>query len=131
MRGTALLIALAVVALPAAAENAPAQDTMSGDAAATEPTAEEIAGAEEALLAEIPGDAAYGAYLAGECTACHQPGQANEGVPWITGWAEEDFALAMLDYRIRVRQHPIMAMVAGRLGDEEIAALAAHFATLD
>ena len=129
MRGTALLIALAVVALPAAAENAPAPETMSADAA--EPTAEEIAAAAEALLAEIPGDAAYGAYLAGECTACHQPGQANAGVPWITGWAEEDFALAMLDYRTGLREHPIMNMVAGRLGDEEIAALAAHFAALD
>ena len=125
------LAAPLLVGLPAMAEDAativdaPAGSVKGG--AATHA----IGPAEEALLALIPGDAAYGAYLAGECTSCHQPGQANEGVPQVTGWSEEDFALAMLDYRTGLREHPIMNMVAGRLGDEEIAALAAHFAALE
>ena len=128
MRGATVL--LLAVALPVAAEDAasivgtPGRD-------ATDRASNQAVGPEEALLALLPGDAAYGQYLAGECTSCHQPGQANEGVPQVTGWHEEDFALAMLDYRTGLREHPIMNMVAGRLGDEEIAALAAHFATLD
>ena len=126
MRHGWLVVGLAA-ALPVAAEDAATiVDAPSGSAKG------DAAGREaEALLALLPGDAAYGQYLAGECTSCHQPGQANEGVPQVTGWHEEDFALAMLDYRTGLREHPIMNMVAGRLGDEEIAALAAHFATLD
>ena len=119
----ALLLASA---LPTGAEDAARIVDVPQDADAASSEA-----VEAALLAQIPGDAAYGAYLAGECTSCHQPGQANEGVPQVSGWPEEAFALAMLDYRTGLREHPIMNMVAGRLGDEEIAALAAHFAALE
>ena len=102
----------ALLALPAAAAPAAAEDA-----------------ALAALLA-VPGDAAFGAYLAGECTSCHQPGAANDGVPPIAGRPPEDFARALHDYRTGARAHAIMNMLAARLGDEEIAALAAHFATL-
>ena len=33
-------------------------------------------------------------------------------------------------YKNKTRENPVMQMIAGRLGDEEIAALAAYFATL-
>ena len=82
-----------------------------------------------AILA-IEGDAEYGEYLSSECTTCHQADGADKGIPSIVLWPEEDFVLAMHAYKNKVREHPVMNMVAGRLGDEEIAALAAYFAAL-
>lgn len=86
--------------------------------------------AEDALLA-VEGDAEYGEYLASECTGCHQISGAADGIPSIVGWDEESFRLSMHDYRIKTREHPVMNMVAGRLGDEEIAALSAYFVKLE
>ena len=34
-------------------------------------------------------------------------------------------------YKLGAREHSVMNMIAGRLGNEEIAALAAYFATLE
>ena len=78
-------------------------------------------------LLTIPGDPEYGAWLAGECTACHRGDGAAEGIPSITGWPHDDFVLALQAYKHGKRVHPAMQLVAGRLSDEEIAALAAHF----
>ena len=95
------------------------------------PPAEPTATAEEYGLdpqvLEIPGDPEYGAYLAGECITCHRGSGAAEGIPSITGWPHDDFVLALQAYRHGKRLHPAMQLVAGRLSDEEIAALAAHF----
>ena len=92
-----------------------------------EPTATlEEYGLDPRVLA-IRGDPEYGAYLAGECTTCHRPGGGEEGIPSITGWPSEDFVIALHAYKRGKRVHPAMQMVAGRLSDEEIAALAAHF----
>lgn len=78
----------------------------------------------------IVGDPAYGAYLSSECSTCHQVDGSDEGIPSITGWPEEDFVVAMHAYKIKLRPHPVMQMMAGRLTDEEIAALAAFYAGL-
>ena len=78
----------------------------------------------------IVGDAEYGEYLASECLTCHQVSGADEGIPAITGWADEDFVIAMHAYKRKLRPHPVMQMMAGRLSDEEIAALGAYFAAL-
>lgn len=86
--------------------------------------------AEDALLA-LEGDVEYGEYLSSECIACHQASGANDGIPAIVGWDEESFRYAMLDYRTKLREHPVMNMIAGRLADDEIAALSAYFATLE
>ncbi|PUB18926.1 c-type cytochrome [Yoonia sediminilitoris] len=75
----------------------------------------------------IVGDPAYGEYLSGECTSCHQTSGAGEGIPSITRWPADDFVTAMHAYKVGVRAHPVMQMMAGRLSDEEIAALAAYF----
>ena len=83
-----------------------------------------------AILALV-GDPDYGQYLSGECTTCHQASGSNDGIPSITLWPEEDFVVAMHAYKNKQRNHPVMQMVARRLGDEEIAALAAYFAKLD
>ena len=79
----------------------------------------------------IIGDAEYGEYLAGDCTGCHQADGSYDGIPSITGWDIESFVWAMHSYKQKVREHPVMQMMAGRLSDEEIAALAAYFETLE
>lgn len=79
----------------------------------------------------IVGDPAYGEYLSSECTTCHRRDGADEGIPSITRWPQEDFVVAMHAYKQKLRPHPVMQMMAGRLSDEEIAALAAYFGALD
>ena len=76
---------------------------------------------------ELVGDLAYGEYLAQECTTCHQLNGASQGVPSITGWPQDDFAIAMHSYKIGLRENQVMQMMAQRLADDEIAALAAFF----
>lgn len=79
----------------------------------------------------IIGDPAYGEYLSGECTTCHQTGGAGDGIPSIVNWPSGDFVTAMHAYKAGVRAHPVMQMMAGRLSDEEIAALAAYFESIE
>lgn len=79
-----------------------------------------------AILA-IQGDPEYGAYLSSECVTCHQVDGGDTGIPSITYWPEEDFVVALHAYKRQLRPHPVMQMIAGRLSDEEIAALAAYF----
>lgn len=78
----------------------------------------------------IPGDVEYGEYLASECTSCHQTNANSDGIPVIIGWEEDAFVTAMHAYREKHRDNPVMQMIAGRLGDEEIAALASYFKTI-
>ena len=82
-----------------------------------------------AILA-IPGDREYGEYLSSECTTCHQADGGDDGIPSITGWPADVFVTVMHAYKKKARPHPVMQMMAGRLSDEEIAALAAYFADL-
>ncbi|MCL4152712.1 UNVERIFIED_CONTAM: hypothetical protein GTU68_044220 [Idotea baltica] len=79
----------------------------------------------------LEGDPEYGEYLASECQTCHQSSGANDGIPGISGWPTEDFVVAMHAYKRKLRPHPVMQMMAGRLNDEEIAALAAYFKDLE
>jgi cytochrome c len=102
------------------------QDIPEAEPTATPP---EVTLAPEILA--IVGDPEYGEYLASECQTCHQRSGADEGIPAITHWPVEDFVIAMHAYKQKIRPHPVMQMMAGRLTDEEIAALAAYFANLD
>lgn len=83
----------------------------------------------DALLA-IEGDPEWGAFLAAECAACHRSDGGDDGIPSITGWPEAGFAAVLNAYRTGQRPNPTMQVIAGRLSDDEIAALAAHFAQL-
>jgi len=83
-----------------------------------------------AILALV-GDPEYGAYLSGECTTCHQAAGTDDGIPSITLWPEDQFVVAMHAYKNKQRNHPVMQMIAGRLSDDEIAALAAYFKDLE
>ncbi len=83
-------------------------------------------GLDPGILA-LQGDPEYGAYLSSECTTCHQAEGGDEGIPSIVYWPEEDFVVALHAYKNKQRNHPVMQMIAGRLSNEEIAALAAYF----
>ena len=85
----------------------------------------------EQHILSIVGDPEYGEYLANECTTCHQRDGDYDGIPSIISWPEEDFVIAMHAYKRQIRPHPVMQMMAGRLSDEEIAALAAYFGKLE
>lgn len=82
-----------------------------------------------AILA-LQGDPEYGEYLSGECVTCHQVEGGYSGIPSITSWPEEDFVIAMHAYKNKARPNPVMQAIAARLSAEEIAALAAYFASL-
>ncbi|MEM9426492.1 MAG: c-type cytochrome [Pseudomonadota bacterium] len=79
----------------------------------------------------LEGDAEYGEYLASECKTCHQVSGGDDGIPSIVLWPERQFVTAMHAYKDKVRPNPVMQMIAGRLNNEEIAALAAYFKDLD
>ena len=96
-----------------------------------DPTARATDHAVDPTILAIQGDAEYGEYLSSECITCHRVDGADEGIPSIVLWPEDDFVVAMHAYKAKAREHPVMNMVAGRLNDEEIAALAAYFATLE
>ena len=76
-------------------------------------------------------DLDYGAYLGSECITCHQVGVANGELPSITGMSLAHFCDAMRQYRSKERENSTMQMIAGRLTDDDIAALAAYFGNLE
>lgn len=95
-----------------------------------DPTATAVDHDVDPEILALQGDPEYGEYLSGECTTCHQAEGGDDGIPSIVFWPEEDFVIAMHAYKSKTRNHPVMQMIAGRLGDEEIAALAAYFANV-
>jgi len=84
-----------------------------------------------ALGSIVPAQAdnkALGQFLASECTTCHQlSGESTGGIPPITGWPKNQFVAVLRSYRAKERDNEVMQTIAGRLSDEEIAALAAFF----
>lgn len=73
-------------------------------------------------------DPELGKHLSAECVTCHRSaGQTAGGVPQIVGWPEEQFVAVMKAYQDKLRDNPVMQTIAGRLGTEDLAALAAYF----
>ena len=79
---------------------------------------------------EIKGDREFGEYLASECTACHKLTSGSSNIPVIAGRPVKDFIIALYSYKLKTRRSQVMEMIAGRLSDEEIAALAAYFSSV-
>lgn len=96
-----------------------------------EPTARGTDHDLDPTILAIQGDPEYGEYLSSECLTCHLRDGSTEGIPSITRWPEADFVVAMHAYKNKLRPHPVMQMMAGRLNNDEIAALAAYFRTLE
>lgn len=84
--------------------------------------------AEVETILSLAGDPAYGAYLGGECVTCHRSSGAAPGIPPIAGLPRDYFVVALVEYRAGLRDNEVMRTTAARLKDDEIAALAAHFA---
>ncbi len=83
-----------------------------------------------ASAAAITGDPEYGEYLSGECVTCHKMSGDDDGIPSIVGWPKENFVDALYQYKTGRFENPVMQTVTKRLGDEEMAALAAYFGSL-
>lgn len=79
----------------------------------------------------IEGALDYGEYLSSECLTCHQSSGEDEGIPSIVGWPVDNFVTVMHAYKVKARENQVMQLVAGQLGNEEIASLAAYFAQLN
>lgn len=82
-----------------------------------------------AAIVSVTADPAYGEYLAGDCITCHRRSGPADGIPPIAGLPVEHFVKALVEYRLRIRDNEVMTVRASRLSDEEIAALAHHFAS--
>lgn len=80
---------------------------------------------------QLEGDPEYGEYLSSECVTCHQISGRADGIPSIIGWPKEPFIRALFEYKTNVRSHQVMQNMTVNLGNEEIAALAAYFGSLD
>ena len=83
-----------------------------------------------AALADPARLQAYGRHLAQECTSCHRLDGVDNGIPSIVGWDVAGFAETLRYYTDGSRTNPAMASVAGSLDAEQVAALAAYFASL-
>ncbi|WP_417669754.1 c-type cytochrome [Roseibium sp.] len=97
------------------------------NAEAAAPARAEIGAAAMAMV----GDVAYGEYLSTECVTCHQVSGRADGIPSIIGWPKNAFIRALFEYKSNVRSHQVMQNMTVNLGNEEIAALAAFFGSIE
>ena len=84
----------------------------------------------------IQGDAAKGEGLAYTCTGCHGVDNAvnaypNYHVPKLGGQNADYIEVALLGYRAGSRPHPTMQAQAATMSDQDIADLAAYFASVE
>jgi cytochrome c len=76
------------------------------------------------------GDKELGEYLSSQCTTCHQLSGKTKGIPSIVGWDAESFIAVLRSYKLKERENQAMQNIAGTLSDDDMAALAAYFATI-
>ena len=112
--------------LETATQQTPAADPVSGEA----PTDGLVRGFADIVL-QMEGDPEYGEYLAGECVTCHQASGHADGIPSIVGLPKDYFVKSMFEYRTNVRSNEVMKLRVANLSNDEIAALAAYFSSLD
>jgi cytochrome c len=74
-------------------------------------------------------DAELGRYLSSECMTCHGTAKGDSTIPNIFGLAQTHFVEVLRAYRAKALPNPVMQTIAGRLNDEDIAALALYFET--
>lgn len=81
--------------------------------------------------AQAGGDAQAGKAKAASCAGCHGAnGEGNGPNPALAGAKEPQFIAAMKDYKSGKRPNPVMKNFAASLSDQDIANLAAHYASL-
>ncbi len=92
-----------------------------------------LVGASLALVAPAyaAGDAAAGQAKSGTCAACHGPTGAGTGIaPKIGGMDSAAFVQAMKDYQSGKRDNAMMKNQVGSLSADDLANLAAYYASL-
>lgn len=82
------------------------------------------------VCAYAGGDKEYGEYLSTECVTCHQAKDTDAKIPVLHGYDQESFVALMKAYRSGELENPTMITIAKRLTDEDVAALAAYYASL-
>ena len=83
------------------------------------------------VSAQAAGDAQAGKAKAGACVGCH--GANGEGIkpnPALAGKSESEIVQALTEYKSGKRANPIMKTFAGQLSDQDMANLAAYYASL-
>jgi cytochrome c553 len=77
------------------------------------------------------GDVAAGKAKAGACAACHGAnGEGKASNPPLAGKDEKAFVQAMQDYKSGKRSNAMMKSFASSLSEQDIANLAAYYASL-
>jgi len=112
--------------LESATRQQPAADPVAKDGSGTGP----VTGFADIVL-QMDGDPDYGEYLAGECVTCHQATGHADGIPSIVGLPRDYFVTSLFEYLNNVRSNEVMKLRVANLSNEEIAALAAYFSSLD
>ena len=85
------------------------------------------------LLGAGPADdrrLALGRHLAQECTTCHRIDGTDNGIPSIVGQDPAHFTETIGFYKSGARTNQVMVSVAQSLDDQQVAALAAYYASL-
>ena len=81
--------------------------------------------------AQAGGDAQAGKGKAGICAGCHGAnGEGKAPNPALAGKAEDQFIQAMKDYKSGKRNNPVMKTFSSQLTDQDVANLAAYYASL-
>jgi len=76
-------------------------------------------------------DAEAGKAKAAACAGCHgAKGEGKAPNPALAGKGEKQFIQSMADYKSGKRPNPVMKSIAAPLGDQDIANLAAYYASL-
>lgn len=75
-------------------------------------------------------DIAFGEYLSGECVTCHRLDGQDKGIPAIVGWPADQFVAVLQAYKAKDRDNLVMQTIAGRMSNDDMAALAAYFESL-
>jgi cytochrome c553 len=83
------------------------------------------------VSAQAAGDAQAGKAKAGACAGCH--GANGEGIkpnPALAGKSESEIVQALTEYKSGKRPNPIMKTFATQLSDQDMANVAAYYASL-
>ena len=82
-------------------------------------------------MAQAAGDAQAGKAKAGSCAGCHGANGEGKGTyPALAGKSEDTLVQALQDYKSGKRSNAIMKSFASKLSDQDIANLAAYYASL-
>jgi cytochrome c len=91
-----------------------------------EPSDPEVA----ADILALEGNVEYGEYLSATCVTCHQASGDASGIPPIINWPADAFVTVLHAYKGKTRENAVMQQITSSLGNEEIAALAAYYESI-